>query len=178
MTINTLERFFHWTVALLMIGLLGAGLYMEQNNVYSLYPIHKSLGILALLIILPRVVNRMIKGWPEPVDNSDYAKHEIMLSKVIHWVLIIGTVLMPISGMMMSGAGGHGLDVFGLQLLAENTNAAGQAVPLNEQAASIGHQIHGLLGKILIACIALHVIGAFKHHLIDKDDTLKRMIKS
>lgn len=175
---NHLERFFHWSVALLMIALLGVGLYMEQNNIYSLYPIHKSMGILALLLILPRVINRMIKGWPEPVANSNYASYERVLSKTIHWVLIIGTVLMPISGMMMSGAGGHGLDIFGLQLLAENTNAAGQAVPLNEQAASIGHQIHGLLGKVLIACIALHVIGAFKHHLVDKDDTLKRMIKS
>lgn len=177
MTINALERFFHWTVALLMIGLLGVGIYMEQNNVYSLYPIHKSMGVLALLLIFPRVINRMTKGWPEPVANSNYAKHEVILSKIIHWVLIIGTVLMPISGMIMSGAGGHGIEVFGIELLSKNINAAGEAIPLNEQAASIGHKIHGLLGKVLIGCIALHVIGAFKHHFLDKDDTLKRMIK-
>lgn len=177
MTIGVLERFFHWTVALLMISLLSVGLYMATFSDYSLYPIHKSMGVLALLLILPRVVIRVIKGWPSPPANSHYASYEILLSKIVHWVLIIGTIMMPISGMLMSGAAGFGIYVFGVELLAQNTNAAGDIQAINTTFAQLGATIHGLLGKVLIGCIVLHTVGAFKHHIIDKDDTLKRMLK-
>lgn len=177
MSIGLIERLFHWGVALLMISLLSVGLYMATFNEYSLYPIHKSMGVLALLLILPRVIVRVFKGWPEPVANSHYASYEILLSKIVHWVLIIGTIMMPISGMMMSGAGGHGIAVFGFELLAHNVNAAGETEAINATLAQNGATIHDILGKVLIGCIVLHTVGAFKHHIIDKDDTLKRMLK-
>lgn len=177
MNVGLLERFFHWGVALLMISLLSVGLYMESYSDYSLYPIHKSMGVLALLLILPRVIIRVIKGWPKPVANSHYASYEILLSKVVHWILIIGTLVMPISGMMMSGAGGHGIHVFGLELLAQNINSQGQTQAINATIAQLGATTHAILGKVLIGCIVLHTLGAFKHHVIDKDDTLKRMLR-
>lgn len=164
----------HWLVAISIIMLMVVGIYMSNNDVYSLYPIHKSIGILIFAVILVRVVWRLKNGFPEPVGN--YSSIEHILAKLVHWVLLIGTVMFPISGMMMSGAGGHGLEVFGVQLLAENVNAAGEAVPLNAQAAKLGYNMHGLLGKVFIAAIALHVIGALKHHIVDKDGTLRRML--
>lgn len=167
-------RLLHWVVGLFMIGLITVGIYMDQASAYDLYPIHKSLGIIALVFILMRVVWRVMKGWPTPV--SDYHKHEQMLSKVIHWVLIIGTLLMPISGMMMSGAGGHGLSVFGLELLASNHGPDGKTVPLNASVAGFGSEVHGIVGYVLIGAIVLHVAGALKHHVVDKDNTLRRML--
>lgn len=166
----------HWIVALSMIGLLGVGLYMEQTSTYALYPLHKSFGVIIFFVILARVIWRVMNGWPQPA--SQYQAWEHNLAKVVHWVLIIGTVAMPISGMMMSGAGGHGISVFGLELLASNPDPANahKVIPLNKEMAEIGHTVHGLLGKVLIAAIVLHIAGALKHHLIDKDGTLRRML--
>lgn len=163
----------HWLVGLTIIALIGVGMYMESNSVYSLYPIHKSIGILILLFVIPRVIWRLYNGWPQPA--SDYQVWEHRLAHLIHWVLIIGTVLFPISGMMMSGAGGHGLEVFGIELLSANV-VDGKAVPLNADVAGLGHTMHGVLGNVMIGAIVLHVAGALKHHIMDKDHTLKRML--
>lgn len=166
--------FLHWLIGITIIVLIAVGLYMSENELWDLYPIHKSVGIILFVFILYRVIRRLMRGWPEPV--SQYAKHEIILSKVIHWVLLIGTLMFPISGMMMSGAGGHGIAVFGFELLASNYNAAGEAVALNPTLAGAGHETHEILGTVMIIAIILHIIGAWKHHLVDKDNTLKRML--
>ena len=171
---TTMTIFLHWLIGLTIIALIAVGLYMSENEVWDLYPIHKSIGIILFVFILYRVIRRLMRGWPEPV--SQYAKHEIILSKIIHWVLLIGTLMFPISGMMMSGAGGHGIAVFGFELLASNYNAAGEAIALNPSLAEAGHETHEILGTVMMIAIALHIIGAWKHHLVDKDNTLKRML--
>lgn len=84
---------------------------------------------------------------------------------------------MPISGMMMSGLGGHGIPFFGLELLAPNPNPEDptKVIALNEPLEKNGHFLHGLGGNILIGAILLHITGALKHHIFDMDGTLKRM---
>lgn len=154
--------------------LIGVGLYMSENEVWYLYPIHKSIGVILFAFILYRVIRRAKRGWPQPA--SDYKSHEIILSKLVHWVLLIGTVMFPISGMMMSGAGGHGIKVFGLELLASNYNAAGETVALNETFAELGHETHEILATVMMIAIAIHIIAALKHHLVDKNYTLKRIL--
>lgn len=163
----------HWLVAIMMISLLSVGFYMETFAVYALYPIHKAVGVLALLIILPRVIWRLMKGWPTPV--SDYKKSEQVLSKIIHWVLLVGTVLMPVSGMIYSGFGGYGIDIFGLELVPTNKNADGY-VPFNGAVSDVGAWLHGTAAYLIAGSVLLHIGGAFKHHIIDKDLTLKRML--
>lgn len=166
----------HWVVGLTMIGLLAVGLYMEEFDAYGLYPIHKSLGILIFLVVLVRVVWRIKNGWPVPL--GDAPQWQLIVAKLVHWVLIIATVLMPISGMMMSGLGGHGLAVFGFELMATNPDPADpqKVLPINDGLSSLGHSMHGLLGNVLIGAVVLHVAGALKHHLLDKDGTLRRML--
>ena len=179
---DTPERFspltiaLHWLVGLTIIALLSVGWYMAEYDAYGLYPLHKSTGILVLSLVLVRVWWRLSNGWPAPA--SQYRAWEQALARVVHWVLIIGMVLMPLSGMLMSGAGGHGLDLYGLQLLAANPDPSnpGQVIALNETAAELGHETHEVLGTVLMVAVLLHVAGALKHHLIDKDGTLRRML--
>jgi len=164
----------HWFVGITIIALIAVGMYMEEYEAWNLYPIHKSMGIIIFIFIVYRVIWRVKQGWPQPV--SQYKKHEVILSKVVHWVLIVGTLLFPISGMMMSGAGGHGIMVFGIELMASNYDAAGEAIALNERMAELGHEVHETLGKVMMVAIGLHIVGALKHHFIDKDNTFKRML--
>jgi cytochrome b561 len=166
----------HWLVAITILGLIGLGLYMTNLEVYEYYDTHKSIGIILSGIIVIRVIWRIKQGWPVPVSN--YAKHEVLIAKTVHWVLIISTVLMPITGMMYSGASGHGFGIFGFEILRENSNPMklGEVMPLSEFWSNFGQIAHELIGYLLIFTIVLHVVGAFKHHLIDKDTTLLRML--
>ncbi|MCF6287932.1 MAG: cytochrome b [Proteobacteria bacterium] len=174
LTLTKTTIVLHWLVGITVITMIAVGIYMSEYEVWALYPIHKSIGIIIFVFILYRFIRRMKRGWPQPV--SQYQKHEIILSKIIHWVLIIGTLMFPVSGMLMSGAGGHGLSVFGLELLASNYSATGEAIALNSTLAGLGHEVHEILVNVMIGAIVLHIAGAWKHHLVDKDNTLKRML--
>lgn len=164
----------HWVIALTIIAMLGIGFYMSWYEVYPLYDWHKSFGVLIFVVILLRVWWRIKNGWPVPV--RDYPKFEHLLAKATHWVLIVGTVLMPISGMLYSGLGGWGIKVFGWVMVPGNKNAEGQTEPIHAGLSSLGQFTHEWLGYLLVVAIALHIAGALKHHLIDKDRTLVRML--
>lgn len=164
----------HWIVALTLIALIGIGFYMSWYEVYPLYDWHKAFGVLIFAVILLRVWWRIKNGWPAPV--REYPKLEHRLAQATHWVLIVGTVLMPISGMMYSGLGGYGIKVFGWVMVPGNKNAEGQAEPFHAGLSSLGQVTHEWLGYLLAVAIILHIAGALKHHLIDKDRTLLRML--
>jgi len=170
---DTAERFshitisLHWLIGLTIIGLLGVGIYMERTEAFALYPIHKSVGVIIFVFILMRAVWRLVNGWPVPTGN--HQAWEITLAKASHWVLLIGSILMPITGMTMSGVGGHGIAVFGLTLLAKSEDK-------NEMLAGLAHQAHWIIGYILVATVLLHIAGALKHHVLDGDGTLRRML--
>ena len=174
--LSSMAIHLHWIVAVTIITLMSVGIYMSENEAFALYGVHKSVGVLIFLFIMIRVVWRLKQGWPEPVRQ--YEPMEQALSKVVHYVLLIGTVLMPISGFIMSAAGGYGVSVFGLELFAANPSPVnpGEMVPLNAGAAETGHVLHSLVGYVMLVAIFLHIAGALKHHLIDKDRTLHRML--
>ena len=82
-------------------------------------------------------------------------------------LLLLGTLAMPISGMMMTFGSGRAIDVFGLFTVGP----FGKMELIDE----IGEIVHGLGGKLLIAAIVLHILGALKHQYIYRDGTLARM---
>ena len=168
----------HWLVGIMMICLLATGWYMAEFGFYPLYFWHKSFGVLIILFVVPRVIWRMKNGWPTPV--SQYSALEITLAKCVHYLLIIGTLVMPISGFLMSALGGYGVSLFGLELVARRPDPADpqEVIPINAAIGGITHTIHHYAGYALIAGVALHIAGALKHHLVDKDGTLRRMLGS
>lgn len=167
-------RWLHWLIALTMIGMLALGIYMEETESFSLYGIHKSIGILIFVVVLYRVIWRIKEGWPTPVTEQQ--KLQTLLVKTMHFGLLVATILYPLSGMMMSGAGGYGLSVFGITLLPKNFNPELKEIePYSAQLAELGGFLHGALTLFVIAMIVLHIAAALKHHFINKDDTLNRM---
>lgn len=175
-TLSPLTLRLHWIVALFMIGLTALGLYMEEFEAEYLFDIHISLGVLILVFVIPRVVWRLKNGWPAAAGN--YTKIEHLSGKIVHWVLIVFTVLMPVSGIVMAIAGGHGLHFFGLTLVPESIdpNNAEEVIMLSPLLQSVGEEIHNLGADVLPIAIGLHIVGALKHHWIDKDETLRRML--
>lgn len=174
--LSSTSVFLHWIVALFMIVLMGVGWYMAENDAYALYGLHKSFGLLIVVFVLWRLVHRLMNGFPKPLGQQGAGLNA--LATLVHWVLLIGTVLFPLSGMMMSVMGGHGLQLFGLELIANNPDLAnpGKNLPLDGDMARNARQVHGLLLWVMLTAIVLHVAGALKHHLVDKDGTLKRIM--
>jgi len=74
--------------------------------------------------------------------------------------------LIPVAGIIMSLYSKYGLQWFGIKLLEGLDNK-----DLRETFA----EVHELLGTAMLVVLAVHVLGALKHRLIDKDDTMKRM---
>ena len=161
----------HWVIAISIIALIAVGMYMEEmpdgQQKYDLILLHKSFGVIILALAVIRVAWRYINKFPVPL--SDMPKWQEKLASVTHWFLLIATLLMPISGMIMSVGAGYPVAVFGLELIA------GTGVE-NKTMASIGHVMHGTGGNLLILFILLHIAGAVKHQFIDKDGTLSRML--
>ena len=178
MTLDTKEKFskwtivFHWAVAFCVISLLCVGTYMKENKAFFLYQYHKSIGVLVFVLLSARIVWRFKNGWPTPL-NTRHA-YELKLARISHWILLIGTIMFPISGMTMSIMGGHGLHIFAIELLPVNF-VDGQYVPVNASLSKLGATIHHWLKWIIGITILIHIAAALRHHFWYKDDTLRRM---
>lgn len=161
--------FLHWIIAIAIIAMLAMGLYMEElprgAEKGQLIGIHMGVGLLILGFALVRAIRRLMEGFPPPV--SRYKAWEHFLAKLAHWGLLIGTLALPLSGLMMTLAGGNVVKAFGVPVLGPFEKI--------EVMAGIGHTVHGIGGKVMIFLIVLHVAGAVKHAIIDKDGTLRRM---
>ena len=168
----------HWIIAVGMITMLIIGLIMHNmadttSLKWDLYHIHKSLGVVIFPFAVYRIFWRIRNGFPQSVGNYTAWKH--ILAKVIHYILIIGTVLMPISGMMMSGAGGFGIPLFFFEIVPSNF-VDNKAIAYNATLVESGYFIHEIGSKLIITGVLLHIAGAVKHHVIDKDGTIWRML--
>ncbi|MGL5720290.1 MAG: cytochrome b [Alphaproteobacteria bacterium] len=173
---NTLDQWglvsklFHWVMGVLLISMLGAGLWMEQlppsDMKWFVYGIHKSTGLMLLLVVVLRLGWRLMHKIPAyPTDMPCYQKS---LSSLTVWALYGLMFAMPVTGFVMSAFGGHPVPFFGLftiSAVAEGPTAIG----------SLSHQLHTVLGWSFVALLVLHVLGALYHHWIRRDALLRRM---
>lgn len=169
-------RSLHWIIAVGFIALSALGIYMALTETWWLYHWHKSFAILLFAIILLRVVWRLKQGWPVPVQR--YQRHEQQLAKLVHWVLLLGTLAMPITGMIYSGSSGNGFGIFNWTIMPANPDPANpdNTIPFNATLMAFGETAHEIMGYTLVVALLAHIAGALKHHLWDKDGTLLRML--
>lgn len=164
----------HWLIALAIIGNLAGGLYIDDlprgDTKTALVGIHKSIGMLILLFALWRLGWRASQGLLAPVGVMpawQSALHRLTLV-----ALLLGTVAMPLTGIYYSYSAGYPVAVFGIPVIPKILS--GDAV--TKAGADFAFQIHSTLAFVLIGFVTLHVAGALKHHLIDHDGTLRRML--
>ncbi|MEJ6657122.1 MAG: cytochrome b [Pseudomonas sp.] len=162
----------HWVVALTVIGLAILGLWMTDLSYYSPYyrsaPFwHKSIGITLAVVMLLRLVWRWSN--PRPAHLPNHKRWEISVAGVVHGLLYLMLLVIVISGYLISTAKGQGISVFGwFDIPASITGLTNQA----DRAGAVHYWVAiGVLGLA-----ALHALGALKHHFLDRDDTLRRML--
>ncbi|MCY0146581.1 cytochrome b [Hoeflea sp. G2-23] len=163
------SRLNHWIVAAAMIGMLVSGLVMaygpfERETVLAIMGWHKAIGVLVLVYGIWRVGWRVAQGFA--ADAAVMPRWQAVASRLTHWGLLAAVPVMPLSGLVMTIYRGREVDVFGLIIPAQNK------IEWLANAAGMTHQFAawGLLGLLV-----LHVVGALKHHFIDRDMTLRRM---
>jgi cytochrome b561 len=166
------QRAFHWLSALLILGLFGLGVWMRTLGYYDSWyqtgpEIHKAIGILTAVLIIARLMWRVKTDTPKPLSSHKY--WEVMLSHLVHRIMYGFIFVILISGYLISTADNRGIDVFGLFEVPAIITAF-------EKQEDIAGLIHEWVAYGLIALVTLHVAGALKHHFIDKDSTLKRML--
>ncbi len=175
---NTQDRYgavakgFHWTIGLLILGLLALGLYMANADLappvrLPLYFYHKSFGIVVLTLAVLRLGWRFVNARPAALPQ--HKSWEKILARLVHGFLYVAMLGMPLSGWVMSSAKGYGVSVFGLFTLPN-------IVPENQAIFRAAANFHETAAYILMGLLVLHVAGALKHHFMDHDNTLRRML--
>lgn len=168
---GVVTKSLHWIMALLVICLLGVGLYMGTMSLSAakiqVYNLHKSLGICVLFLIIGRICWHIISRTPHFVETLK--PWEKKAATLVHFSLYILLIAMPLSGWIFSSAAGRPVQFFGIFTLPD-------IVAPDENIAKTFRALHGYIGYALMALIAMHIAGALKHHFIDKDPTLKRML--
>ncbi len=162
----------HWLVAITVFGMLGLGLWMTGLDYYHPWyrlgpDIHRSTGILLFIVILLRLAWRLGEGTPAPEPN--HKQWEIRSAHLAHLLLYLLPLAIALSGYLMSSADGRAASVFGwFSIPAMYTGL--------ERQEDIMGGIHEILAWCLITIVAVHTAGALKHHFIDRDSTLTRML--
>ncbi len=162
---------FHWICAILVLSLLTVGClmgYIDSKPLQgTVYNIHKIIGITTLCI------GTLFTLWSlsstKPQYPTSMAKWETTLATVARFLLYGFLLVMPFSGWIMSTASEHSPHFFG-------TILAMPGIPVSKSLANIGKNIHNYLAWIIAAVVLLHTLGALKHHFMDKNDVLKRML--
>jgi cytochrome b561 len=174
MKYHIVSRVIHWLMALIILFLLGLGIYMtdflskEAPNRMEIYNLHKSLGVMVLILVFVRIINRFANKPPALPDSLP--KFEKIAAHLAHIALYLLMILVPLSGYLMSNSFGYPVNFFSIQLPF--------LVQQNFELGNLFHNAHWILAYSLIAILALHILGVIKHRFFDKteNDVLKRMI--
>jgi cytochrome b561 len=161
-------------MALLLVTLVVLGLYMVSlpdvgfnTRKIMLILYHKELGVAALLLVALRLVWRIGNVLPSLVARlPDWQK---VTARFVHLSFYALMLSLPITGWLMSSAAGIPVSFLGLFTLPD-------LIPHDELLFRAFIRIHQWLAYALIACLLVHAGAALAHHLVFKDDTLRKML--
>lgn len=160
----------HWLVGLALLGQIALGLYMhdlprETPERAWYFNLHKSIGLTLALFILLRIFYRLRHS--APVLPSTMREWEQLAARWSHHLLYVCMVLLPVTGYIGSSFSKFGIKFWGIAL----PNWAWEEKDIRE--ALFG--IHEAVATVFMVLIAIHVIAALKHLIVDKDGVFQRM---
>ena len=165
------SKLLHWLIATSVLTTAPVAIAMGRvapgPTQDSLYNLHKSLGVLILVLMILRLINRFIVGAPL-ADPGIEPWHKTM-SATVHALLYVLLVAMPIVGWIANSAYGAPTPFFGLFTLPK-------LVADNEALAKQLFTLHTWAGFAVILLAGMHIGGALFHYVIRRDQVLQRML--
>jgi len=159
----------HWLMAFLIIGMLTLGLYMvtlpTSLEKLKLYGLHKECGFVVLALVIIRLIWRIVNI--TPIMSLPW--FEKIAARLVHWAFYGFMLAMPVTGWLVTSAAGLPVSFFGLFTVPS-------LVAPSDEFRHFFAMVHQWVAYALIATIVLHTFAALKHHFIDKDDILRRML--
>ena len=161
----------HWVIAILILGLLGLGFYMHDlplsPNKLKLYSWHKWAGVTTFLLVVLRLAWRV--GNPPPALPASMPRAQQWAAHAGHFALYVLMLGIPLSGWLMSSAKGFQTVWFGVLPIPD-------LLGRDKALGDLLQTVHLGLNLLLVGVLLGHVGAALKHHFIDRDDILTRML--
>lgn len=174
---GSVARGLHWLTALLIIaafplGMIAENLPFDTSEALArkarVFSIHKTLGVAVFLVATLRILWALTGEKPVPLHPGRRA--ETFAAEAVHWALYLSLVIVPLSGWI------HHAATTGFAPILWPMGQGLPFVPKSETVAMAAGVAHWLFTKVLLAAVALHVLGALKHAALDRDLTLARMV--
>ncbi len=182
---GSVTKTFHWLIALFIIANLPLGIIASEmahaiedpaiqtddayiSNTALLFSLHKTMGIAIFFTALFRIVWAISQ--PKPALLNGDKPLEAYAAETVHWLLYGALVIVPLSGWI------HHAAVSGYAPIWWPLGQNLPFVPKDAGIADMFATLHHMSKDVLIVTLLLHIAGALKHHVIDKDATLRRML--
>ena len=146
------------------LGLITWGVEEEQSQRSFYFNLHKSVGLSLLMLIVLRMYWRFTHRPPAFLNSMKL--WEKRLAKATHHALYLLMFLIPLTGIIMSAGSKYGIKWFGIKVIPGFDDKA---------IRELFYEFHEIFGLLLLLILILHILGAVKHSIVDKDGTLRRM---
>lgn len=168
---GSLSKLLHWVIVLMIIGQIVLAQIADDlplgPELLATLARHKSLGMTILGLAAIRLIWRWLN--PTPALPSTMKPWERGLARLAHVALYFSIFAIPLTGWMMSSAKNYPVSWFNLFQFPN-------LVAPSESVYEFMHDTHETLVGVMLAATAMHVIGALKHHFVDRDTVLRRML--
>ncbi len=161
----------HWGMAVMIVLLFVLGNRMVgleyAHPWYHRAPrLHKSLGLVVFALLAARSIWTLIDGRPLPPPMPGWERKTAWVVQRLFYLLLFGIAL---SGYLIPTADGGPVEFF-------NLFDVPAVVPGMERQEDIAGDMHRLLANVTMALVVLHALAALKHHFLDGDEVLVRML--
>ncbi|MFA7276971.1 MAG: cytochrome b [Pseudobdellovibrionaceae bacterium] len=169
----------HWLMAFLIVVMIIVGLIMGEDEIipaslrFTVYQIHKSVGLTVLVLTFFRIYWRL--SHPVPPLPDTMKPHEKMLAHAAHIGLYLLMLGLPLTGWALVSASPRNIPTMWFGLFEWPHLPILPDVENKKEVSHMFGEVHEVLANGAIALILLHVAAALKHQLVDKDDILARM---
>ncbi len=162
------SRFLHWLMAILILAMLFIGVSMvtSLSDYHLLVSIHKPLGILILILVAIRLINRLFSP-PPPLPNH-MPRWQQLAAKTSHILLYILMFVLPLVGWTMLSAAHYPIVLYGGLHLPF-------ILPENPMLYTFLRKTHTYLAYLFFSIIVIHISAALFHALIYRDGVFGSM---
>jgi len=167
---GVIAKGFHWLLFLMLTFMIVAGNFLASMpkgpEKLQAAGMHKSFGLVVLVLVLLRLVWRLINATPKDPEGTPAIQN--LVAHAMHWALYVLMFAQPLAGILMSQAAGYPVSFFGMFELPV-------LLDKDPSLAQFFRGAHGTVWILLVLAVIGHAGAALYHHFIMKDEVLKRM---